>query len=207
MLQEKIKLSRKLRESYTDYKYLLNRGYKRELALRVVTDRYTLTSEERLILYRCTHSDYEIYQIRAKLRDSNVVVVDGFNIASIIINLIKGDDVYECDDGFPRDKSLGKYKGESNLVIDAIILLAEELGRQLIIYFDYPVSRSGEIASGLRKKGILAEAVNSVDKKLIESNIPVLSTDFVVLIKTQYLFNPFPFLLKKWGFSLFSLFD
>ncbi len=54
------------REAYTDYKYFLNRDYSRKVVLDVIAARYNLSSLERLLLYRCVHSDKEIEIIKGK---------------------------------------------------------------------------------------------------------------------------------------------
>ncbi|MCQ4344747.1 MAG: DUF434 domain-containing protein, partial [Sulfolobaceae archaeon] len=60
-------LSPQLRPAYEDYKYLLDRGYNRKPALDLVSARYGLSGEERLLLYRCVHSEAELREILSKL--------------------------------------------------------------------------------------------------------------------------------------------
>ena len=46
--------------AYEDLKYLLNRGYRKNVALKFVSNHYRLRKEDRHLLARCVFSDGEI---------------------------------------------------------------------------------------------------------------------------------------------------
>lgn len=188
-----MKLRDEIRDAFIDYKYFLNRNYSRKIALDAVTTRYNLTKLERLLLYRCVHSDYEIETIRRKISYEREVVIDGYNLALTLLSAINGEEVFLCDDGFFRDLGLGKYKN-SNLIIDALIIISEyceKLNLTCEIILDSQISKSGEIASELRKRNIMAKTVNKADKEVILSNKIIYSNDFLVLYKSQRITNIF----------------
>jgi len=199
-----MKLRDEIRDAFIDYKYFLNRNYSRKIALDAVTTRYNLTKLERLLLYRCVHSDYEIETIRRKISYEREVVIDGYNLALTLLSAINGEEVFLCDDGFFRDLGLGKYKN-SNLIIDALIIISEyceKLNLTCKIILDSQISKSGEIASELRKKNIMAKTVNKADKEVILSNKIIYSNDFLVLYKSQRITNIFNELLIENDFKI-----
>jgi len=184
-------LSRELREALKDYKYLLNRGYSREVALNVISSRYFLDELQRLLLYRCVHSEEEISQVRKKMTQEKEVVIDGFNVAITLLNVLDNDMAFLCDDGLIRDLGLGKKKGDSR-VLDMLILFSEYCewkGIGFEILLDSQVSHSGEIANELRRRGIRALTTTKTDKEVILRNKAVVSNDFVVAMKSKMIAN------------------
>lgn len=179
-------LNKDLKEAYKDYKYLLNRGYSRKIALELISSRYFLSKLQRLILYRCTHSDKEISKIQSKISNENNIVIDGFNIAITLINILDNDNAFLCDDGFIRDLGLGKKK-EDERILDILVLVSEYcIWKKYTceIILDSQISNSGKIAEKLRQKCIIAKAVNKADKEVIISNKTIASNDFVVLMNS-----------------------
>jgi hypothetical protein len=196
-------LSPQLRLAYEDYKYLLDRGYNRKPALDLVSARYGLSREERLLLYRCVHSEAELREILSKLVENpKRVAVDGYNIALTMISLMSGE-AFECDDGFFRDVNLGKRKGDDRVresLIEACNFLISK-GIEPLFLLDYQISGSGELAAELRKEGCNALAVRNADKESIMSAEAVASNDFVVLMRAKVIYN----LLKAMGFRAENL--
>ncbi len=191
-------LRKELKEAYIDYKYLLNRGYNRKTALDLVTGRYSLSFKERLLLYRCTHSDEEIKEIKEKLSLGKSVIIDGFNVAITVLNALDNDEAFICDDGFVRDLGLGAKKGD-NRIEDILILFSEfcyALGLSFTIILDSQISHSGELASNLRKRGINAKTVNKADKTVMSSEFTIISNDFVVMKNSKRLFDLVGLFLK-----------
>jgi len=178
--------------AYEDYKYLLNRGYNRKPSLDLVTAKYNLNKKERLLLYRCTHSDEEIRQVKNKI-DSNSkrILVDGYNIGITLLSLIYEDEIFLCDDGFYRDLGLGKRKNDPE-IFDALILIAEYLnyvGKDFVIFLDSQISKSGELAKKLREKGIKVKLVSKTDKMLLAEREVIASNDFVILSKAEKIYD------------------
>ncbi len=179
-------LNKDLKEAYKDYRYLLNRGYSRKIALELISSRYFLSKLQRLILYRCIHSDNEISNIQNKLSNENNIIIDGFNIAITLINILDSDNAFLCDDGFIRDLGLGKKK-EDERILDVLILISEYcIWKKYIfeIILDSQISNSGKIAEKLRQKHIIARTVSKADKEVMISNKTIASNDFVILINS-----------------------
>jgi len=178
--------------AYEDYKYLLNRGYNRKPSLDLVTAKYNLNKKERLLLYRCTHSDEEIRQVKNKIdSNSKKILVDGYNIGITLLSLIYEDEIFLCDDGFYRDLGLGKRKNDPE-IFDALILIAEYLnyvGKDFVIFLDSQISKSGELAKKLREKEIKVKLVSKTDKMLLAEREVIASNDFVILSKAEKIYD------------------
>ncbi|BBG23899.1 DUF434 domain-containing protein [Sulfuracidifex tepidarius] len=186
----------RLNEAIQDYKFLLNRGYSRQVSLYVLTSRYLLSEEERLILYRCVHSDQEIARIKKREEESKndsfkKVLVDGFNLAFSVISLSFGE-AYTCDDGYIRDVGMGKFKKEKNLIISALTILNElcfSMNKECTFVLDAQVSKSGEIAKHMQVVGARTVLSKTVDSFLINSDSLVASNDFLILMKAKRIIN------------------
>ncbi|BFH74379.1 DUF434 domain-containing protein [Sulfurisphaera javensis] len=194
--------------AYEDYKYLLNRGYNRKTSLDLITGRYNLNKKERLLLYRCTHSDEEIKSVKEKIiTSSNQIVIDGYNLAITLLSAIYNDEIFLCDDGFYRDLGLGKRKND-NEIIDALLLISEFLSNKeldFMIFLDSQISKSGEIAKILRERNIKAKVVNKVDKELIMQESTVSSNDFLVLSKAKRIYDVLGEIIKVSGIKVISI--
>ncbi|WP_457741501.1 DUF434 domain-containing protein [Thermococcus sp.] len=129
-------------EAYRDLKYLLNRGYRKSVALNFVANHYRLTSEERHLLARCVFSDEWIEKVRKKLLrpediKEKVLGIDGFNVLITLESLLSGKAIL-CEDGLVRDLAyLGKYrpheKTERNLKL--IVSALNELSPKKVVFF------------------------------------------------------------------------
>lgn len=75
-----------LERSAGDLVWLLNRGYARESALKLVGDRYQLRARQRIAVSRCVCSDQEFDRRSKKLVCAESLIaksvcIDGFNLA------------------------------------------------------------------------------------------------------------------------------
>ena len=144
-----------------DFRYLINRGYKKDVALNFVANHYKLSKEDRLKIIRTTHSDEEINLTKRKLKrlkdfEGKTIYIDGFNVLIGLEALIKGHEIVLCDDNIYRDfeNVYGKYK-INNYTDKAIELLLEILKHykvRAIIYLDAQVSKSGILAKRIRER-------------------------------------------------------
>jgi hypothetical protein len=185
-----------------DYRYLLNRGYKRESALRFVGDKYQLGRLERLLLYRCVHSAEEARARRRKrvpLRGARGqrVAVDGYNTLITVESALEAKPLIACDDGFIRDLSAvhNRYRprGVTEEALCNIIVALRGVGvGEAGFFFDGQISRSGEVAALAERllaeaevKGV-ASAVRQADKSTVEYADIVVSSDAVVIDRARY---------------------
>ncbi|ENN96832.1 hypothetical protein J422_00255 [Methanocaldococcus villosus KIN24-T80] len=181
--------NKKIEEAKKDFKYLINRGYKKEVAINFVGNHYKLTKLERLRILREVHSDKEIEIVKNKLtplKELKRVYVDGFNVLITIEAFLKNR-VFLCDDGIYRDleRVYGKYKiGE--YTEKAIKLLLNVLkDKEFCIYLDAQVSKSGELARRIREK---IEKMNLKGKVLCVKNCDsILKTKPAVMTSDLYI--------------------
>ncbi|MEO2117696.1 MAG: DUF434 domain-containing protein [Methanocaldococcus sp.] len=181
-----------------DFRYLINRGYKKDVALNFVANHYKLSKEDRVKIIRTTHSDKEIELTKRKLKklkdfDGKTIYIDGFNVLIGLEALIKGHDVVLCDDNIYRDfeSVYGKYK--INKYTDKVISLLLEILKyynvKAVIYLDAQVSKSGMLAKKIREmmKAFDIEGevfcVKNCDYEL--KNKEVVATSDSVIIKSE----------------------
>lgn len=185
-------LENRLSDAAYDYKFLLNRGYSRDLALQAVTSRYLLSEKERLLLYRCIHSDIEIETIKKKeSQDYREILIDGFNLAISIISASLGE-AYMCDDGYIRDLSMGRFKKEKEMIVASLKLINEiciSMGKLCTFVLDAQISKSGDMAKTVKLFGGSTILSKTVDSFLINAESAVASNDFVILMKAKRIVN------------------
>jgi len=187
-------------DALLDYKFLLNRGYRRQQALRIIEERYRLTRVEKVFLYRSVFSDEDIRNRLAKkvllnsIRNSKILV-DGFNVLTVIRSAIRGETLIICEDTFVRDLSSAfqKIKLDDNYYRALEIFLSDlkdlslTENNTILIVYDAPVSRSGILAGYTRElmknHGIQGTAltVQKADKTVIEESGVIVSGDSYII--------------------------
>ncbi len=143
-----------------DYRYLRERIYPEQAALKIVGDRYRLTARQRNLLFRGVLPEPVARARRAKIVSFDSVAglaigVDWYNVLIIVESYLKGVPVFLADDGVIRDAAgvHGSYRtGPAteraiSVVLDALRCAAP--GR-VDLYVDAPVAFSGDMAAGLR---------------------------------------------------------
>ena len=129
-------------EAYRDLKYLLNRGYRKSVALDFVANHYRLRKEERHLLARCVFPDSWIEEVARKLLPpgeikGRVLGIDGFNVIITLESLLAGKAIL-CEDGLIRDLAYqGKYRphGETENNLRLIISALTELSPGKAVFF------------------------------------------------------------------------
>ncbi|RLF16980.1 MAG: DUF434 domain-containing protein [Thermoprotei archaeon] len=211
----------KLIASAVDAKFLLLRGYSKELAFDFVAQRYSLTKEERNRLHRLVHTPDEIEMVKEKLRRpedirGKVIAIDGFNALITVEAGLRGHPLYICDDGMIRDieSSYGKYRlSEYTYIALSTIVngLRNHEPSKVIFVFDEPISKSGEIAGITRN--ILKEYSlrgNAFTSKTTDKDVSVLgdiviSTDIVVIKRAKAVVNIIDVINVKSNFNIINL--
>ncbi len=146
-------------------RYLVDRGYSRESAVRFVADHYRLPEGQRFVLVRVIVPAEQARSRRAKLVPMESlrgkdVFVDGYNVLISVESILGGHTVYLCDDGLLRDTQgiFRSYK-TSELTDPALSeildLLAIAGPAKIEIIFDQQISMSGSLAAKVR--GMMAE--------------------------------------------------
>ncbi|RZN56285.1 MAG: DUF434 domain-containing protein [Candidatus Methanomethylicota archaeon] len=208
------------KEAINDLRYLLNRGYNKNSAIKFIGDRYLLNKKQRLLLYRAIFSETTANIHKSKLVNpseikDNVLLIDGFNVILTISSAIEGKPIYLCDDGIIRDIS-GIYGVISKRNIDrpleiVIAELSELKPKEVIFFFEKSVSKSGEIAN--RVRNLLKENKLYGDARLVPSSDFYLSSlkgivatsDSIVIERSEKIFDLAGYIINKLGIRPISL--
>lgn len=196
-----------MKDAICDLRYLLERGYRRSTAVKVVGDRYRLTKEERNLLLRCVYPRAEAEMHRGKLVAAREVegqslAVDGYNVLITVESWLRKKPCIACDDGFVRDVSgvYGKHRftqGITDIALERIFQALGELSPARVSFiFDSMVSFSGKLCSYINAKagdfGISVEArtSRSPDAELLTSGASVVCTsDMAVIARASRVFD------------------
>lgn len=191
-----------LNRAYEDLKYLLNRGYRKKIALDFVGNHYRLTIRQRHLLARCVFSDEWIQRVGEKvLRPENlrgaVLGVDGFNVIITLESIIKGRAII-CEDGFVRDLEYRKRYRPTEKAQESVNLVAETLSElqvgKAVFFYGASNPRSGEVRRiterALERHGIDGEVrlVRAPDFEL-KSFEYVATADVAIIEKVRGVFD------------------
>jgi len=186
-----------LQEAAVDFRYLLTRGYPRQAALSMVGNRYQQNHAARQMLHRGVFDPATAARRRAKLVALAVLGggplgLDGHNVLITLECGLRGLPLVAADDGFIRDiGEVSRSYRPSPLTDAALIQLAQYLKAHHIgpvkVWYDAPISRSGELAARTRQiflahgLAVTAQAVAVPEKCLIVEAIPVSTSDSAVI--------------------------
>ncbi|MCF8033974.1 MAG: DUF434 domain-containing protein [Desulfarculaceae bacterium] len=186
-----------LRQAARDMRYLLARGYPRELGLKLTGDRWGLDAPAREVLRRGAFAPREAEARRARLLPlsaaaGQAVGVDGHNVLITLESALSGAVLVAADDGVIRDiGQRGRHFGPSQATQQAAGLMMDALAGagagEVLILLDAPLSKSGELAAGLRamlaRAGMAgqARAVAAPDRELAAFGGLVASGDSMVI--------------------------
>ena len=161
-----MQLTSELLAAAADARYLLERGYPRELVLKVTGDRYRLPAGERNLLRRGVFGPSEAQKRKSRLLgwealQDRPLGIDGHNLLITLESALGGGELLQADDGCVRDiAALGRNHRPGRLTRQAARLMVSALAGagtgQVSIYLDAPLPKSGELAAELR--GFLREA-------------------------------------------------
>lgn len=182
-----IELSSEVKEAQVELRYLLNKGYRRKVALKFVSNHHMLPKEDRNLLFRKVFSkdeikDHKNRKITINDLQGKKLGIDGYNVL-ITVETVLEDEYLVCDDGFIRDvkASFGNYditkKTEKSLKAIKKTLKGNQ-PREITFLYDSPVSKSGELAEKTEKifnnSKVKAKAIKNVDLEL--RNFKVVAT-------------------------------
>ncbi|MEM3594109.1 MAG: DUF434 domain-containing protein [Candidatus Jordarchaeaceae archaeon] len=206
-------VNQRILEAAEDLRYLLNRKYNREQALSFVGDHYKLRKEERFILYRAIYSEAEIKKRKEKiitLKDlkDKTLAIDAYNVIIVLETMLEEKSLIDSDDSFIRDISgvFGKHKitKRTYQAIDLIMrTLKQNPPKETLIFFDRPVSKSGELAAITRQKmkeyGIrgIAQVAKQADNAVLKKGQVVATSDSVILQKAKQTFDLAGYIVRK----------
>ena len=183
----------RLREAVADLSWLLRRGYSPKAAAELVGNRYQLSARERLAL---NHASWDRSERTGEAAPEDLagaqVCIDGFNLLITLETALGGGVLIRGIDGRIRD--LANVHGNYSLRTEtekAIALAVEELKKlgvkEVVWYFDRPVSNSGRLAALVtetgKRVGISTKAmvVDQVDSRLKACDGVVITADAAIL--------------------------
>lgn len=188
-----------LKDPVHDLRFLLDRGYNRGSAIKIVADKYRLAKKERNFLLRAIFSKKEAGEHKKRLT-TNVrgkdIIVDGYNVLITVESFLDGKELFISDDGLVRDVSatFGNYRISSatpraiERVLKAIFALNV---KSATFIFDSQVSFSGRLCKMIREKmeemGIEGDALTSenADYTIIKSEKIVCTSDRAIIKKAE----------------------
>lgn len=200
------------KEAIEDLRYLLSRGYDRSSAIKFIGDRYLLSKEQRLFLYRAVYPEEVSLLHKSKLAPPEEIkgsrlLIDGFNVIWTVFSAVKGYPVFLCDDGIVRDISgihgstINKeIFSELELIVFNIVQL---MPKETIFFFEKQISKSGEIAKKVRallkENGLFGDArlVTSPDYELTSIEGIVSSSDSIIIEKAKRIFDLAAYIINK----------
>jgi hypothetical protein len=142
------------RKAIKYYRMLLEEGFPQKAILKLIGDKYKLSSNERAMLYRgvCSKED-AIYRksklTTAKSMKQKAISIDAYNVFITVGSYLNGNPVFICNDNFLRDSSGVHGKAFRKELFNRALLLVFEYLEALKIseahfYLDNPVSNSGK---------------------------------------------------------------
>jgi len=140
-----------------DFRYLLARGYPRAASLNLVGNRHHLDHTARQLLHRGVFAPEEAAARRAKLRllpdaAGSPLGIDGHNVLITLECARRNLPLVAADDGFIRDVGqVSRSFKPSRETVRVLHLLLDYLAAlpwtdPVEVFYDAPLSRSGELA-------------------------------------------------------------
>lgn len=192
--------SEQLGAAIEDYRYLLDRSYPERGSLQLVGDRYRLSGEERLVLYRGAAAADAAKRRRCRLLRAipatAEIYIDGYNVLFVLLNYRLGRLVFVCDDGFVRDAGGAHGRvSRPELLTEAVTALCEvirDAGAEAVVYLDRPVTASLRHAALVTRIAaqsgaqVRCEVVESADRALAAFPAALLATSDSAVIDAHH---------------------
>lgn len=204
-----------LEKAAADIRYLLDRDYPQEGAVRFVCAHYRLDEGSKHLLSRAVLAKEVSEKRRAKFLPcggirGNGIVIDGYNILIGLESILERK-AFICDDGVIRDiKGAFRNYETSDSTETAIELILQFLNEKNPSYvcflFDSQMSKSGLLAGRLREKldefGLRGDARTSkhVDYSLKMSKYIVASSDGVIIDAAERVVNFLYCMASRFGY-------
>lgn len=151
-----------LLEAARDIRYLLERGYPRQSAIRFVCDHYRINAEQRVVLSRTVFDLETARRRRSKTVNCCALQgarlwIDGFNVLFSVECLFLDEPVFACDDGFLRDvrgatRSYRLTDASSRALDEILSFLSHNKPAWVEFLFDAQVSKSGVLSAMCREQ-------------------------------------------------------
>ena len=150
-----------LQDAAHDFRFLLARGYPRQAALGLVGNRYGLDETARRLLHRGVFAPEVAAARRAKLRrlsdlPGHPLALDGHNVLITLECALRKLPLVAADDGWVRDVGEVSRAFRPSPATDRVLTLlagylADQAPGPVEVFYDAPLSRSGEVARRTRE--------------------------------------------------------
>lgn len=187
-----------LKDAAYDLKFLLNREYRKKVALNLVANKYLLNKDGRNYLVRKVFSNEKSRDRFVKIADINdinnkTIFIDGYNVLISVETICNQEfgSLIMCDDGILRDIKavFGKYKTttSTDTALNYIIKFLYKHNPACIYFlYDNPVSKSGELAKHtdnlIKTNGFNGTAITN---KNVDFELVKLSKDYGGIVATS----------------------
>ena len=214
-------LSPEFIKAVNDYYYLMKMEYPEKGSLKLVGDRYRLSTDIRTILYRGISSPQKVESRKQRIiiNCPDTISIDGYNVLFTLLNYRLGRIVFLSNDGICRDAgSLFGKVPDAKLFNDCVFLLIDYLGNSVEsdvrIYLDSPVKSSPEHQDLLYKtaksKGLPIKIIltKSADQSLLDDPSGIIaSSDSAIIDRTEKMILDIPkyLLLHRYHAELLNL--
>jgi len=194
-----------LAAAVAELSWLLDRGYPKKAALKLVGDRHALRDRQRMAVQRCSAGDAErrwrdARRLEARALAGATLEVDGYNVLLTVEAALSGGVLLLGRDGVLRDLTSmsGHYRRmrTTRPALDSIARFAAQAHcSSLVWYLDRPISNSGRLKRAIDTQAAEAgwpwevRLVASPDRVLIESPEIVATADSGVLDRCGRWFN------------------
>jgi hypothetical protein len=212
-----------LRRAAEDIRYLINRGYTKESAIRFVSDHYNLPHEQRFALFRVIVPEDAILLRRSKkvplgkLRGEKVFL-DGYNVLIAVEALLAGENLYVCDDGFLRDtqgifRNYRTSEFTERALKEILDLLFSICPKNVQVLLDQQISMSGQLAAEIREMIAIygltgtAKTTKDVDRQLKVVEGIIATSDGNILDSSARVVDLPAEILKRLGLEPKVIFD
>jgi hypothetical protein len=185
--------------------WLLDHGYPKKAALKLVGDRHTLRDRQRMAVQRCSASDADRRARTARAVTEHdlageTLAIDGYNVLLTVEAALSGGVLLLGRDGVVRDlTSMSRHYRRMSTTLPALEAIAAFTTgascRDLLWLFDRPISNSGRLKrtleelAGDRGWPWQVELVASPDRDLIATSAIVATADSGVLDRCGRWFN------------------
>ena len=194
-----------LRAAVAELSWLLDRGYPKKAALKLVGDRHALRDRQRMAVQRCAAGDLDRRhrherRVEAGALAGESLAIDGYNVLLTVEAALSGGVLLLGRDGVLRDLTSmsGHYRRmrSTRSALEEIAAFCSRAGSaRLVWYFDRPISNSGRLKQTMDQ--LASEAgwpwdvrlVASPDRTLVDSPSIIATADSGVLDRCERWFN------------------
>lgn len=210
-----------IKEAAADFRYLLARGYPRPGALALVGNRYQLAHTARQLLHRGVFAPEAAQARRAKLRPLRELAgqplgIDGHNVLITLECGLRSLPLVAADDGFIRDVGqVSRAFRASRKTDQALMFLANYLKEKqagpLSVFYDAPLSKSGELAQRTRElwteRGLVvtAAAIAVPERELLAFPGPIAGSDTALIDAHEVVVDLAGEIIQREGWPVLTL--